>query len=404
MATVKFVAGKPNSKKMSVVYLQYIHNHRRIVFTSTLKIEKALHWDNELGKVKKSHPDALMLNEIMVKQASKVNQLILQCKLNEEEPSVDRIRDLYKASFKAKVEFFDAFKTYREEIRASITKSSNYIYDNVYSLLKSFSTKERIQWSKIDASFLERFSAHMFKQGLASSTARRNISYLKPFLNNSYRKGYLRNKDYETFTIKVPRKAVISLTEEELEKIRAVKLPESHARVRDVFYFSCITGGIRLSDVGSIGKHSIENTKSGRVLKLTAIKTRAFTTIPLLDEAYEILRRRNFNLVTVSHQRYLRIIKEVAKRAGINKPQILVSYKGTTRIETIVPKYETIGSHTARRTFISISLQRNVPITMIAAVTHGGNVTSLMRYVAIDEDKKNEAFTKAWANIKGKAK
>lgn len=239
----------------------------------------------------------------------------------------------------------------------------------------------------------------MFRNQLSSSTVRRNISYLKSFLGHAFKKGLLKSKDYEEFTVKVPRKEIISLTETEFEQIKKVKLPDHLNKVRQTFIFSCLTG-IRFSDIINVKREAVEITKTGAVLKITAQKTKSLTVIPLLSEAIDILKQRNYLLNTVSIQRYSLLLKKIARLAGVDQQIRVIEFKGAQRIEKLIPKWSTMSSHSARRAFINISLSKNIPIQLVASVTHGGNINSLMRYLKIDEIQKIEVFNKAWAKKK----
>jgi|GEM_PF-6989246 len=401
MATIKFVLSPfKNKKGKSLILLQYGHQSKRLVLSSHLSINGAMYWDEGKGRVRSSCPEAIYMNEILQKQESKVNRLALQMKLDGIEPTIERIRQVTRQTFIPKPTVIKELEAFIGSIAATKAVSTIAIYKNVLNTLKQYekNKKEEVTWENIDCELLERLASFLFERGISTGTVKRNTSYLKSYLSYCCRKNLLKSRDFENYTIKVPKKAVISLTEEELEKLKTVTLAEgSLSRVNRIFLFCCMTG-IRFSDITGISKHQVETTKSGRVLKLTTKKTKQYTVIPLIDEAFEILEKMDYDLFTVSHQRYLKVIKKVAKRAGINSKVSVITYKGSVREESVVPKYEVISSHTARRTFISLSLQKGVPIQLIASITHNGNISSLMRYVAIDEDRKNEAFFKAWSS------
>jgi len=55
-----------------------------------------------------------------------------------------------------------------------------------------------------------------------------------------------------------------------------------------------------------------------------------------------------------------------------------------------------ISSHTARRTFITLSEQRGVSHSLIMKVTGIKSLKTLENYIKIDKDRLSEAILKAW--------
>ncbi len=62
-------------------------------------------------------------------------------------------------------------------------------------------------------------------------------------------------------------------------------------------------------------------------------------------------------------------LKEFCEKAEINEPVKTVKYRGSERIEMTHKKFEVISTHTARRTFISLSLQKGMKPDVIMAIT-----------------------------------
>ncbi|MGB2153774.1 MAG: hypothetical protein ACPHVX_07495 [Flavobacteriaceae bacterium] len=59
-------------------------------------------------------------------------------------------------------------------------------------------------------------------------------------------------------------------------------------------------------------------------------------------------------------------------------------------------KHKLIGSHTARRTFITLSSQKGVPPALIMQSTGIKSFKTLSNYIKVDKDKLNEEMFKAW--------
>lgn len=76
----------------------------------------------------------------------------------------------------------------------------------------------------------------------------------------------------------------------------------------------------------------------------------------------------------------------------------MVKYKGNERIETTYKKYEVIGTHTARRTFISLSLQKGMKPDVIMAITGHTTYRMMQKYLKIADEHKREEMDKAWGS------
>jgi integrase len=125
-------------------------------------------------------------------------------------------------------------------------------------------------------------------------------------------------------------------------------------KVRDVFCFQCYTGQ-RFSDIANLKREDIK----GNTWHLHTYKTRDIIKVPLTPGALDILKKYENQanpLPVISHQKTNDIIKEVCEKAKINSLETKVMYRGKERIEIKKPKHDLISTHTARRTFVTLSL------------------------------------------------
>ena len=74
--------------------------------------------------------------------------------------------------------------------------------------------------------------------------------------------------------------------------------------------------------------------------------------------------------------------------AGIDEPIRLTSYKGNQRIDEVKPKYELIGTHTGRRTFIVHALSRGIPPSVVMKWTGHSDYKSMQPYIDIVDSIK----------------
>lgn len=74
-------------------------------------------------------------------------------------------------------------------------------------------------------------------------------------------------------------------------------------------------------------------------------------------------------------------IKEVAKKAGINKIVKIKEYRGGKEIEQYFEKWELVTTHTARRSFATNAMLAGIPITEIMKMGGWKSISSFAKYI-----------------------
>ena len=144
----------------------------------------------------------------------------------------------------------------------------------------------------------------------------------------------------------------IYLTEEEWGRIKSLSLSnELYNKVRDLFCFQCEVGQ-RYEDINGL-EPIIKDNK----IKIFQKKAKRIIYAPLTDLAKEILNRYNFKLPKVSIQKANKLLKEIAKLANITHKERIVEMRGGNPYTYEVEAWQIVGTHTARRSFISNGLK-----------------------------------------------
>ena len=239
------------------------------------------------------------------------------------------------------------------------------------------------------------------KEDMKNSTIGKQVSFLKWFLRWCYHRGYHENRAFETFKpkLKSTQKKVIFLTRKELTMLVKCKIPEDKKyldRVRDVFLFCCYTG-LRYSDVSNLRKSDVK----GDHIEITTIKTTDSLVIELNKYSKAILEKykdadfENFKVLpVVSNQKMNDYLHELCKMAKINEPIRQTYYKGNERIDKVQPKYELVGTHTGRRTFICNALSLGIPAQVVMKWTGHSDYKAMKPYIDIADDIKAKAMKK----------
>jgi integrase len=273
-------------------------------------------------------------------------------------------------------------------------------YERLRSLLFEYekNSREKLRFDNISPLFFEKFYSFLIdKKKLLNNSAHKTIQFFKSFLIWSNTNNFTDNTSYKTFKSKSEQNEVIYLTEQELMALYNMKLDSDRlGRVRDLFVFQCFTG-VRFSDIENLSRDDIK----GSTWNLRTQKTKDIIQIPLSGFALSILAKYGDwekPLPVISNQKMNMYLKELCKKAKINDTVKIVQYRGKERIEKTFKKYEIIGSHTARRTFISLSLQKGMKPDVIMAITGHKTYRMMQKYLKIADETKRDEMDKVWGS------
>lgn len=174
----------------------------------------------------------------------------------------------------------------------------------------------------------------------------------------------------------------IYLSEEDINKIYSLKLSGKEEVVRDLFVLQCWTGQ-RFSDIQSLNKGIIKHTRNGQVLEIVQTKKTHRVTIPLFPITTEILRKYNFNLPTTAKNTTLSYLKKIGLKAGLTEEHIVTEDRGGKVTNSIKQRWELIGTHTARRSYISNMLKRGYDSHLLMKITGHTTEEAFKRYVKV---------------------
>ena len=235
--------------------------------------------------------------------------------------------------------------------------------------------------------------------GLNNTTIRKKLEYLTWFLRWARDVGYPVNPAFKTFkpTLKQTQKPIIYLTKDELQRVRDLDLAGSKLEpVRDIFLFCCFSS-LRHSDADNLRRSDIK----GNHMDVTTIKTGDSVSIELNDITKAILEKYkdvpfkdNKALPSFTNQAMNRSLKELCQLAEINDPIRITTYKGNVRHDDVCPKWELVGTHTGRRTFIVQALSMGISPNIVMKWTGHSDYKAMKPYIDIVDSIKAQSMTK----------
>lgn len=303
-------------------------------------------------------------------------------------------------------EFFEVFDTYIEEGTKKWQIGTVKKFKTLKVHLEEFGRKKRIKvtFAQLDQAFFNKLLDYYFDDpdtGYINTYVRKNVKFIQQFLKWATEKGYNKNTAYQKWKLETGTKRentegnITSLTIADFLAIYDYKCKtDAEQRTRDYMILACSTG-LRYSDIANLKKTDV-NYKQGWI-SCTTIKTGDRTTIPFNEFSREILMKYkdspNHNeqgiemaFPAITNQKTNEALKVLAKDVGLTEMLPIVHYKRNKRIDTVVPKWSLISTHTGRKTFITFAVWLGMPseVTM-KFTTHKSHETMEKYYDSKDE-------------------
>ncbi|MDO7852973.1 site-specific integrase [Hymenobacter sp. CA1UV-4] len=242
------------------------------------------------------------------------------------------------------------------------------------------STGQPFGYTNFTREFKEKFAAYLANRvGLADNTLAKVLTILKGFLSYAAEHHRTPRIDVTGWGWKFKEPDIVALTTAELESIEQLSNLQPYlSNARDLFLLMCYTG-LRYSDAVRLKP---EHDKKD-YLELTAQKTKDVLTIYIRRALRPILSKYwSGELRLISNQKLNKFIKELGELAAIDTPiEITRSYGQTSQpVQETRPKHELIGCHTGRRTFVTLSIDRDAPADVVMQATGHKNHRTMQRY------------------------
>lgn len=159
-------------------------------------------------------------------------------------------------------------------------------------------------------------------------------------------------------------------------------------RARGLFLIGCYTG-LRVSDFSRLRDAHI-----GRFITIKTQKTGTSVVIPIHPVVREIINR-GFDLSdTITDQKLNGHIKELCRMAGITQEVLVNRNVGGQNVEVVMPKYQLVSSHTARRSFATNAYKSGVPTIAIMKITGHTKESTFLKYIKVSAQENADMLSR----------
>lgn len=221
-----------------------------------------------------------------------------------------------------------------------------------------------------------------YRQSTVRNFYQKTISALHKAQNAGYRTNL---EPFSEFKVTNEDSCAVYLTIHELKQIEMLQLKKESAQVRDLFIIGCFTA-LRYSDYSKLSEENF----CDRILHIKTRKTGISVTIPVHPVITRIIERNGgygFLKYRNSQQNFNKVIKNVCKKAGITQKILIERTEGFKVVRKLVPKYQLISTHTARRSGATNMYLAGIPPFRIMLITGHKTETAFYRYIRIQKEE-----------------
>jgi integrase len=301
------------------------------------------------------------------------------------------------------------FQASKEQV---LTEGTLKEYRTVFKSLDDLEglEKRRFSFSDFNQVFFNRYEKFLLsksnsngskdepKKGLFNDTIAKYCATLKSFLQWCFENGYHQNAAaFTKIKTQIKRKSkneIVALSEVEVFQLLAKDLSANPRleKVRDLFCFGCFTGQ-RFSDVMRFSQDDFD----GKKWDFLSIKVKKRVIVPFtgfIANALPILKKYNYTLPVISNQKFNDYLKEIGEIAELDNPVRIIRFSGVKEVQIRQPKFAFMSSHMARRTFVTIMLEKGVPLTVVQKITQHADIRTLLKYEGHNEHAVFESLKK----------
>lgn len=380
MATLKVILRKKQNKDGSYPLAIRITKNRKSSYIHVGHHVFLKDWDAKNQAVKKSHPNSVRLNNLLMKKRAEANDTLINMETRGEDFSATVIKK--QINPKDGITFFAQAKIYTTNLEKNGKYNRYKTEIGRVQRFKEFLGRD-ITFSEISVNLLNQFRSWLKStRDIKERTIVNHLLTIRTIYNQAIKSHLVDNKKYpfgkDKIVIKFPDSLKIGLTADEVRKLESLDLTGYQNHARNVWLVSLNFAGMRLADViklrwsdfkdGRIHYAMSKNLKTGSLKisdKAKAIlkqyKTHpqkhdfVFPELKVLDELtpYEVQRK-----IAYAGKRLEKALKLIAKDAGIEK---------------------NISMHIARHTFAQISGDR-IPVQILQQLYRHSNIQTTMGY------------------------
>lgn len=383
--------------------IQFSSNNRFKKSTG-LRVKIAF-WDEKKMKLKPQSPGAMEVNLMLIKIEERVSELHYTLKISNKTADSHEVDEFVfgkipKKKKGAQLQNLESnFAEYLQNVENTIVANSIKSYKSSFNHVKNYASEKglKLNYALFDQDFESGFTGYLIKEkNISNNTVGKYVMSLKIFLKYMEKRGIKIDPAYRDYRILSAPVDFVYLTSKELDGLLELDLsarPELE-RVRDVFVFQC-GSGLRYGDIEKITWDDIHDNR----IEITTEKTKQVLKIPLNKYTQWVIKRNEGMEMLLDppvNQSQNRSLKNLGALMGMFARHKVVKFYGIKRKEEKRAKWELISTHTARRTFVILALERGMRPEVVMKITGHTKLSTLQRYITISDSVVDAEMMRAF--------
>ena len=284
---------------------------------------------------------------------------------------------------------------------------------------RAFYAKHPFTWNEINGLIADRYTAYLEGQNLMSRTVSAYQALFSALTKRAMSEGmHTNSRALEVIgrkrVLEDEKKTQIYLTTEELQALYNMPLTGKEEKARDIFMSGVYTCQ-RFSDYSRLDPSNFSTTAKGtKVVRIQQKKTGSVVVIPILnDNLLHIAEKYGYSLPKMGDIYVCRHVRNILKRLSAEVPSLAeevrtvltrheleaeqrgeVKHRRDAQGYVIKPRYELVGTHTARRSGIT-NLYLSGKFDMLQMMSISGHKSAVMfrEYIRLSKEEIAEAMT-----------
>ncbi|WP_439184765.1 phage integrase SAM-like domain-containing protein [Carboxylicivirga taeanensis] len=387
--------------KNGFIYITHWLDENVLRLSTRMKVDKK-QWNSkkQRPKNKSLHYNGINVNSELGRLENAMNEAVNYLHINNQlSKSNLKLKYLELIGKAPKTRFIEYhFLSYFKEVTdvSFIQNKSNYAtLNNSFQLLKSYFKKKKPGFEEINMGFYESYNSWLKNRKALNRNGTETDRFLsanyisiqwkniKAVMNKAAMEGLHKNEDYKRFVRRNGSSEKVYLNLDELDCIKNLTLKGLEEIVCDWFLIGAFTG-LRYSDWSKVNLH----TETDGVMSISTTKTKTVARIPIHPIVKQLKCKYKDNLPALPPiQTVNAVIKQIAKKAGIDTMIDVEELRGGELTHRKIPKYRLIASHTARRSLATNLLKSGSAPVDIMKITGHKTLASFERYIRISEQE-----------------
>lgn len=378
MAKTKFNLRNTKKSNETPIYLKFHYKKRVFTYATGLSVLPK-NWDfkrqrikgyQALTKVENSHLDFLELN---------MNGCFLELRQQGKTITIDllKIEFLKKLGINKNltnvVDYIIKFDEQRKN------KGLNATLRPVIKHLEIFN--KNLCFDDLDLKFYYDFIEYCFDNNFSRNYINRILGQLIICCNDAIKNKVTTKQDYKYFKNLKVKSENIYLSSKKISEMYQFQINNKELEAtKDVFVLMCCLG-LRHSDWQQVKAENIKKIKGNLIFTTKDKKTDNYIAVPLnlFPYALPILKKYDFLIPQIEYKRFLVNIRKVAEE--LNWIQLIEKQVYKKQITTETKRFcDAIGTHTARRSFVTNLKNRNFNNSEIMKMTGHKSTDSFNKY------------------------